>query len=231
MSFIQLSSLKVEHLELANSSNESDVPTSAPPADLAAMLAKLDNISAEVQATELATVALQTKVNTAESQISQNAVSLEEAYQALHSMEAQKTNNSFNINLMEQSSEEVQRELLVQGTKLKNLTSEVGNLEVNVASIDPAAQDLGGKAKEVSEKVMSDIPALDNVTSRLDHIETAISGLEERMETEGVVGPVKEDMDALANDVSTQVLDLDDIVQKHGIPRRLIIKDPTQLLR
>ena len=78
---------------------------------------------------------------------------------------------------------------------------------------------------------MSDIPALDNVTSRLDHIETAISGLEERMNTEGVVGPVKEDMDALVNDVSTQVLDLDDIVQKHGIPRRLIIKDPTQLLR
>jgi chromosome segregation ATPase len=219
---IQLSSSKA---------NESDVVASAPPADLAAMLAKLDNISAEVQATELATVALQTKVNTAESQISQNAVSLEEAYQALHTMEAQKTNNSFNINLMEQSSEEVQRELQVQGTKLTNLTGEVGNLEVNVASIDPAAQDLGGKAKEVSEKVMSDIPALDNVTSRLDQIETAISGLEERMNTEGVVGPVKEDMDALANDVSTQVLDLDDIVQKHGIPRRLIIKDPTQLLR
>jgi len=222
LSMIQLSSSKA---------NESDVVASAPPADLAAMLAKLDNISAEVQATELATVALQTKVNTAESQISQNAVSLEEAYQALHTMEAQKTNNSFNINLMEQSSEEVQRELQVQGTKLTNLTGEVGNLEVNVASIDPAAQDLGGKAKEVSEKVMSDIPALDNVTSRLDHIETAISGLEERMNTEGVVGPVKEDMDALANDVSTQVLDLDDIVQKHGIPRRLIIKDPTQLLR
>merc|ERR1719473_1797588 len=98
---IQLSSSK---------SNESDVPTSAPPADLAAMLAKLDNISAEVQETELATVALQTKVSTAESQISQNAVSLEEAYQALHAMESQKANNTYNINLMAKSSDEIQNE-------------------------------------------------------------------------------------------------------------------------
>merc|ERR1719387_1936553 len=78
--FVQLSSIKVARNDTANSS-ESDVPTSAPPKDLEEMLAKLDNISAEVQQTELDTVALQTKVNTAESQIEQNAVSLEEAYQ------------------------------------------------------------------------------------------------------------------------------------------------------
>merc|ERR1719314_44601 len=142
MSFIQLSSLKVEHLELANSSNESDVPTSPPPTDLAEMLAKLDNISAEVQATELATVSLQTKVNTAESQIAQNAVSLEEAYQALTAMEAQKANNSYNINLMEKSSDEIHSELEVQGKRLTNLTDGLSNLEVNLANIDPAAQDL-----------------------------------------------------------------------------------------
>merc|ERR1719473_627384 len=146
---IQLSSSKA---------NESDVPTSPPPTDLAEMLAKLDNISADVEATELATVALQTKVNTAESQISQNAVSLEEAYQALFAMEAQKTNNSFNINLMEHSSAEIANELEVQGTQLSNLTGEVGNLEVNVASIDPAVSDLGTKAHEVAEKVKVHIP-------------------------------------------------------------------------
>jgi predicted nucleic acid-binding Zn-ribbon protein len=217
--------------ESSSSSNEtSDVGTSAPPADLAALLAKLDNISAEVQETELATVALQTKVNTAESQISQNAVSLEEAYQALHAMEGQKTNNSFNINLMEESSGEIHNELEVQGTELANLTGEVGNLEVNVASISPAAQDLGTKAHEVSDKVTEHIPALDNVTSRLDTIESSITALEERMGTEGVAGPVKEDMDALVNDVNMQVHDLDDTVSKQGIPRRLIIKDPAKLL-
>merc|ERR1719473_2206641 len=107
---IQLSSSK---------SNESDVPTSAPPADLAAMLAKLDNISAEVEATELATVALQTKVQTAESQISQNAVSLEEAYQALTAMENQKKNNTYNINLMAKTSETTRAELEVQGKTLE----------------------------------------------------------------------------------------------------------------
>jgi predicted nucleic acid-binding Zn-ribbon protein len=227
MSFLQLSSSKVER---TNSSNESDVPTSAPPADLAAMLAKLDNISAEVQATELATVALQTKVNTAESQIAQNAVSLEEAYQALHAMEGQKANNTYNINLMAVSSGEIQHELEVQGTELSNLTGEMGNLEVNLAGIQPAAQDLGTKAHEVSDKVKDHIPALDNVTSRLDHLEEAISAMETRMASEGVAGPVKEDMDALVNDVSSQVSDLDDTVAKQGIPRRLIIKDPTKLL-
>jgi predicted nucleic acid-binding Zn-ribbon protein len=226
-SFIQLASLKVER---TNSSNESDVPTSAPPADLAAMLAKLDNISAEVQETELATVALQTKVQTAESQISQNAVSLEEAYQALFAMEAQKANNTYNINLMESSSGEIQNELEVQGAELSNLTGEVGNLEVNLAGISPAAQDLGTKAHEVSDKVKDHIPALDNVTSRLDTIEAAISALETRMEAEGVAGPVKEDMDALVNDVNMQVHDLDDTVSKQGIPRRLIVKDPAKLL-
>jgi chromosome segregation ATPase len=217
----------VEH---TNSSNESDVPTSAPPADLAAMLAKLDNISAEVQETELATVALQTKVQTAESQISQNAVSLEEAYQALFAMEAQKANNTYNINLMESSSGEIQNELEVQGAELSNLTGEVGNLEVNLAGISPAAQDLGTKAHEVSDKVKDHIPALDNVTSRLDTIEAAISALETRMEAEGVAGPVKEDMAALVNDVNMQVHDLDDTVSKQGIPRRLIVKDPAKLL-
>merc|ERR1719478_1436642 len=228
---IQLSSIKeVAKSSTDNSSNESDVPTSAPPADLAEMLAKLDNISAEVQETELATVALQTKVNTAESQISQNAVSLEEAYQALHAMEAQKANNTFNINLMDRSSGEIQSELGVQATELNNLTGELGNLEVNLAGIQPAAQDLGTKAHEVSDKVKDHIPALDNVTSRLDHIEEAISALEERMATEGVAGPVKEDMDALVNDGNIQVHDLDDTVAKQGIPRRLIIKDPTKLL-
>merc|ERR1719159_1929750 len=126
---IQLSSSKA---------NESDVVASAPPTDLAEMLAKLDNISAEVQATELATVSLQTKVNTAESQIEQNAVSLEEAYQALTAMEAQKANNSYNINLMEKSSAEIQSELEVQGTELSNLTGQVGNLEVNLAGLSPA---------------------------------------------------------------------------------------------
>jgi len=50
------------------------------------------------------------------------------------------------------------------------------------------------------------------------------------MGTEGVAGPVKEDMDALVNDVSIQVHDLDDTVAKQGIPRRLIIKDPAKLL-
>merc|ERR1719335_1342660 len=219
---IQLSSVEVARTEKRR--NESDVPTSPPPTDLAEMLAKLDNISAEVQATELATVALQTKVNTAESQIEQNAVSLEEAYQALTAMEAQKANNSYNINLMEKSSAEIQSELEVQGGALSNLTGEVGNLEVNLASIDPAAQDLGTKAHEVADKVKDHIPALDNVTSRLDTIESAISTLEERMETEGVAGAVKEDMDNLVNDVSMQVNDLDDTVAKQGIPRRLIMQ-------
>jgi uncharacterized protein Veg len=232
LSFLQLSASKgkVASDRTNSTDNETDVPTSAPPTDLAAMLAKLDNISAEVQATELATVALQTKVNSGERQIEQNAVSLEEAYQALFAMEAMKTNNSYNINLMEKSSDEIQNELEVQGTQLSNLTGEVGNLEVNVASIDPAASDLGTKAHEVAEKVKVHIPALDNVTSRLDTIEEAISALETRIGTEGVAGPVKEDMDALVNDVSIQVHDLDDTVSKQGIPRRLIIKDPTQLL-
>jgi hypothetical protein len=227
--FVQLSSIKVARNDTANSS-ESDVPTSAPPKDLEEMLAKLDNISAEVQQTELDTVALQTKVNTAESQIEQNAVSLEEAYQALAKMEGQKENNTHNINLMEESSGKIQGELEVQGGFLTNMTGEVGNLEVNVASIDPAASDLGTKAHEVADKVKAHIPALDNVTSRLDFVEAAITALEERMGSEGVVGPVKEDMDALVNGVSMQVNDLDDTVTKQGIPRRLIIKDPQKLL-
>merc|ERR1719240_1300703 len=145
-------------------------------------------------------------------------------------MEAQKANNSYNINLMEESSAKIQSELEVQGGFLTNMTGEVGNLEVNVASIDPAAQDLGTKAHEVADKVKEHIPALDNVTSRLDSVEAAISALEERMSTEGVAGPVKEDMDALVNDVSMQVSDLDDTVAKQGIPRRLIIRDPAKLL-
>jgi predicted nucleic acid-binding Zn-ribbon protein len=224
ISFIQLSKVEL------NSSNESDVPTSAPPTDLAGMLAKLDNISAEVQETELETVALQTKVSTAESQIAQNAVSLEEAYQALHTMEGAKANNTYNIHLMDRSSGEIQFELGVQSTELNNLTGELGNLEVNLAGMQPAAQDLGTKAHEVSDKVKDHIPALENVTSRLDSVEEEISALEERMGTEGVAGPVKEDMDALVNGVSAQVHDLDDTVANQGIPRRLIIKDPAKLL-
>merc|ERR1719191_2386845 len=147
-----LPATRLSVLSASRSTNSSDPPTSEPPADLAAMLAKLDNISAEVQETELETVALQTKVQTAESQIAQNAVSLEEAYQALSAMEAQKANNSYNINLMEESSAEIKRELEVQGGFLGNLTGEMGNLEVNLANVDPAAQDLGTKAHEVSEK-------------------------------------------------------------------------------
>merc|ERR1719191_539186 len=108
-----LPATRLSVLSASRSTNSSDPPTSEPPADLAAMLAKLDNISAEVQETELETVALQTKVQTAESQIAQNAVSLEEAYQALHTMEGQKANNTYNINLMESSSAEIQNELEV----------------------------------------------------------------------------------------------------------------------
>jgi len=193
------------------------------PADLTELLAMLDQIQTEVQEVELATTALDTKVQLAQGQIDQNAVSLSEAYTALHSLEAQKAANVVAIQGLTGSSVALMHNLGVQSGDVANVSSQLNTLELNLAALGPRSGDVVETAKNITIAVDEKIPVLDGVEGRLDAVEEEIGAIEAKVK-EGVDGAVKADMDNMVLDVKSQVSDLNDAVKQGGIPARLQVQ-------